>query len=49
MAEKKCCGTCKYNKYVRDEDEFYCGCEESDNYGIENSYDDSCECYEEKE
>jgi len=52
---KECCGTCKHNKrdfskpqnkgYV----EFYCGNEESDEYGTPTFYDDTCDSWEEKE
>lgn len=42
-----CCGTCKFNRY--DHGDFVCGCPESDNFGLETDYTESCPEYEEKE
>lgn len=52
---RECCGECKFNKrdfskpqnsgYV----EFCCGNEESECYGVPTMYDDTCDCFEEKE
>ena len=51
---KECCGNCKYNKYAPDGNgvrngKFYCGNEESSEYGVPTFYDDSCDDWEEKE
>ena len=49
---KECCGNCKYNtaewKGVH-KLTFYCGNEESSEYGSPTAYDDSCEDFKEKE
>lgn len=44
----KCCGECKYNKYDRTDQDYYCGNDHSDNYGCNTAYSDCCEDYEEK-
>ena len=51
MNDDKCCGTCFYNQ--RDwtnpkNPDFYCGNEDSDNYGYNTMYSDGCEDWEEK-
>lgn len=43
----KCCGTCKFNDYIPFSD-FICDNPDSDNYGLETEYKDSCEGWEEK-
>lgn len=48
---KEVCGTCKFNR--RDwtnpkNPDFYCGNEESDNYGYNTAYSDGCEDWEER-
>lgn len=50
----KICAYCKHNKPEYEEEtrktkDFYCDNKESDCYGLPTSYDDSCECFEEKE
>lgn len=49
---KECCGNCKYNtaewKGVH-KLTFYCGNEESPEYGSPTFYDDNCEEWEEEE
>ena len=47
--EMKNCGNCRYETFDRDENIFTCGNEESENYGLEIDYEDSCIDYEEKE
>lgn len=42
------CGTCLYNRW-EGKDTFSCGNEESDNYGVQTFYDDTCEEWGEKE
>lgn len=44
---KECCGNCKFNKYG--DGEFFCSNEESDVYGCETSYNESCEDFEAEE
>lgn len=44
---KECCGTCKYHLPV-DEDEWVCGCRDSENCWDYTGFDDSCSCYEKK-
>ena len=46
---REICGECKYNKYSTTEKEFYCSNTDSDNYGIQTMYDDSCDDFEEKD
>lgn len=51
---KECCGNCKYNKCSLDgggvrNGHFYCGNEDSDEYGIPTFHDDTCDDFEEKE
>ena len=49
---KECCGNCKYNKRDwtnKNNHDFYCGNEQSDNYGYNTAYLDSCDDFEEKE
>ena len=43
------CGECRYNRYDREDDAFFCGNEESDNYSCMTAYDDGCNEGEEKE
>ena len=44
---KACCRYCKFNRY--EGGEFYCDNEESDAYGCETSYDESCDEFMEEE
>lgn len=44
-----CCGLCKYNEYSVEYDWFVCDNEDSDCYGLETTYEDCCEEFEEKE
>ena len=46
------CGECKYNRrdWTNEQNpDFYCGNEESENYGYNTGYSDGCEDWEEKE
>lgn len=43
----ECCKNCKWLE--SDEDDDICTCDESDNYGCLMFFDDSCECFEERE
>ena len=43
--DKLCCGTCAYHIRVP-LDEWVCDNEDSDTYGLETPYEDSCEDYE---
>lgn len=50
---QECCGNCKHNKYSPDGNGirngcFYCGNEDSDQYGVPTFYDDACDDFEEK-
>ena len=47
--QRHICGNCKYNKYSKYENEFYCGNDGSDYNGTPTMYDDSCEDFEEKD
>jgi hypothetical protein len=49
VEKKKVCGTCKHSKSEVPFGEFYCDNEESDCYGCECMYDDSCIDYEVEE
>lgn len=49
--KEQVCGMCKYN--VRDwtnknNPDFYCSCEDSENYGYNTAYTDTCEEWEER-
>ena len=48
---REICGECKYNErdFSNGYEEFCCGNEDSDNYGVPTMYDDSCDDFEEKE
>lgn len=37
-----CCGKCKWNRWSTDAGGFVCSNEESENYGLETGYSDSC-------
>lgn len=39
----ECCGNCGNCKYDRDTGEYICGCEASDAYGLEVSFNAVCE------
>ena len=45
---KECCGNCKFNEYGGGED-FYCCNQESDAYGCETIYNESCDAFTAKE
>lgn len=44
MQSEKCevCGNCRHKTYDREENAFTCDNEESENYGLEIDYNDSC-------
>lgn len=42
------CGNCKYHLPMA-QDTFVCDNEESEGYGLETSFDDYCEFFEERE
>ena len=46
--KKPCCGTCKNHTYDDTYEGYMCWCEESDAGGEWTSYDDCCECWEER-
>ena len=43
------CGTCEYNVYNREDEDFICNNKDSENYGLPIGYNDLCDCYGEKE
>ena len=43
------CGTCQYSRWDRDEQDYICTNEDSDNYGLPTTYGDSCELQEERQ
>lgn len=43
------CGNCKYSHYDKEEQDFVCTNEDSENYGLPTMYNDSCEQYEDKQ
>lgn len=49
MFETGNCGTCKYHFKDNSTGEWTCGCPDSENYGIETGYNDSCDEHEERE
>ena len=49
MNSNECCGKCKYNRYDKMNEDFYCSCKDSENYECYTSYKDVCECFELKE
>lgn len=51
MQSGKCevCGVCRHKTYDREEKAFTCGNEESENYGLEIDYNDSCMDFGESE
>lgn len=42
----RCCGNCEHHKPI--ENEFVCDNENSEGYGLETSFDDYCNEYEER-
>ena len=44
--EKQICGNCKWSKQEVPFGDYYCTNEESDCYGLENTYNDHCESWE---
>lgn len=44
----ECCGNCKHYKPMT-KDAFVCDNEESEDYGLETTYDDYCGEFEERE
>lgn len=44
MTDKECCGVCKYHK--KEDGEWTCTNEDSEAYGLETHYQDTCEEYE---
>ena len=47
--EEKVCGTCKWNQFDRMCNEFVCDNPDSEGYGCQTMYWDSCEGWESKE
>jgi len=47
--EEKVCGTCRWNQFDRMCSEFVCDNPESEGYGCQTMYCDSCEGWESKE
>ena len=45
---KNVCGTCGYHQRL-DWVDMYCACDESKHKGKETEYNDTCECYKERE
>ena len=43
------CGECRFNTYDHEKKDFYCGNEDSENYGLFSAYDDGCSEGEEKQ
>lgn len=41
--DRECCGTCEYNSYSWEEQEYVCSCEASDCYGCSTGYMDHCD------
>ena len=48
MTNEQICGKCKYHQR-RDWVEMYCACAESKFHGKDTEYNETCECYEERE
>jgi len=48
MSENKCCGTCQHHVWDKGP-EFMCICTESDAEGEYTMYNETCECWEERE
>lgn len=48
MKEDKCCGTCKYHRFNKNDDEWVCLCPDSYYFGDYTEYDDKCEDWEGK-
>ena len=42
------CGNCKYNRYDPVNESFYCGNTDSEYYGCESFYEDTCDEWEER-
>ena len=40
------CGNCKYNEYDVESEDFICKNEESEYYGVETFYEDTCDNFE---
>lgn len=49
MIKESCCGNCKYNRYDREDKQFYCNNEDIYEYGLPTSYTDCCDDFEDKE
>ena len=45
----KCCGTCRHHQRDPWDDEWVCNNEDSECYGVNTEYRDSCDDYEEKD
>lgn len=43
------CGNCKHCRYDWELSEYICQNEESDNYGLETDYEESCAAWEERD
>lgn len=48
-SEREVCGTCRWSRYDRELNDFYCQNRDGENYGAGTAYDDSCSDWEEKE
>lgn len=45
---EQCCGTCRFHRRWTD-GEWYCNCQDGDNYTLETDYNtEACEEYEER-
>lgn len=44
MIAVKCCGYCEHHR--KEDGEWICSCEESDAYGCETDFEDSCDDFE---
>ena len=48
-AAPEVCGTCRYHAFEGISDDWICVCDESDYLADWTDYNDSCECWEERE
>lgn len=49
MSVESCCGNCKFNKYDRQDKQFYCNNEAIYEYGLPTQYTDCCDDFERKD
>jgi hypothetical protein len=45
----KCCGNCEFSRYDKEQNDFVCQCEESENYSLPTEYRCSCEEFVERD